>query len=76
MVRDSLKVLLISPNNPFNAYRVPAFPRWSSWVTKKMNFRAGGIVPPLNLAILAAHTPPDVEVQIVDESVEPIDFDT
>ncbi|MFQ5927706.1 MAG: B12-binding domain-containing radical SAM protein, partial [Terriglobia bacterium] len=76
MARDSLKVLLISPNNPLNAYRVPAFPWWASWVTKKMNFRAGGIVPPLNLAILAGLTPSDIEVQIIDESVEPIDFDT
>ena len=40
-----------------------------------MNFRARAIVAPLNLAILAAHTPPDIEVQIIDESVEPIDFD-
>ncbi|MFQ5664332.1 MAG: B12-binding domain-containing radical SAM protein [Terriglobia bacterium] len=76
MGRDSLKVLLISPNNPFNGYRVPAFPRWASWLTKNMNFGTGGIVPPLNLAVLAAYTPSDIEVQIIDESVEPIDFDT
>ncbi|MFQ5818243.1 MAG: B12-binding domain-containing radical SAM protein, partial [Terriglobia bacterium] len=76
MPRDSMKVLLINPNNPFNSYRVPAFPRWASWVTKKMNFRARGVVPPLNLAILAAHTPSDIEVQIMDECIEPLDFDT
>lgn len=76
MPSDSLKVLLISPNNPFNGYRVPAFPKWASRFTKNMNFEPGGIVPPLNLAILAALTPGDIEVQIVDESIEPIDFDT
>ena len=74
--RDSLKILLISPNNPFNCYRVPAFPKWASWLTEELHFGTGGVFPGLNLAILAAHTPPDIEVQIIDESVEPIDFDT
>jgi radical SAM superfamily enzyme YgiQ (UPF0313 family) len=74
--RDSTKVLLISPNNPFNCYRVPAFPRWASWVAKSTKFNSGGVFPGLNLAILAALTPSDVEVQIIDESVEPIDFET
>lgn len=76
MARDSLKVLLISPNNPFNCYRVPAFPKWASWLTKNMHFGTGGVFPGLNLAILAALTPSDIEVQIIDESVEPIDFET
>ncbi|MFQ5664333.1 MAG: B12-binding domain-containing radical SAM protein [Terriglobia bacterium] len=76
MLRDSLKVLLISPNNPFNCYRVPAFPKWASWFTRNMHFGTGGVFPGLNLAILAAHTPSDIEVQIIDESVEPIDFET
>jgi radical SAM superfamily enzyme YgiQ (UPF0313 family) len=41
-----------------------------------MHFGKGGVFPGLNLAILAALTPSDVEVQIIDESVEPIDFST
>lgn len=76
MPRDSLKVLLISPNNPFNCYRVPAFPRWASWLTRNMHFGTGGVFPGLNLAILAALTPSDIGVRIIDESVEPIDFET
>jgi len=73
--RDSLKVLLISPNNPFNCYRVPAFPKWASWFTHNMHFGQGGVFPGLNLAILASLTPSDIEVRIIDESVEPIDFE-
>lgn len=76
MRRDSLKVLLISPNNPFNCYRVPAFPQWASWFTRNLHFGTGGVFPGLNLAILAAHTPSDIEVRIIDESVESIDFET
>ena len=75
MPRDSLKVLLISPNNPFNCYRVPAFPKWASWFTHNMHFGQGGVFPGLNLAILASLTPSDIEVRIIDESVEPIDFE-
>lgn len=71
-----MKVLLISPNNPFNCYRVPAFPKWASWLTKNLHFGQGGLFPGLNLAIIAAFTPPDIEVEIVDESVEPINYDT
>jgi radical SAM superfamily enzyme YgiQ (UPF0313 family) len=39
--------------------------------------RTGGwaLFPPLSLAVLAALTPPDWEVRLVDEAVEPIDFE-
>ena len=40
-----------------------------------MHVGARAAFPGLNLAIIAAITPPDVEVRIIDESVEPIDFD-
>ena len=33
-----------------------------------------GLLAPLGLMYLAAHTPADVDVRIIDESVEPIDF--
>lgn len=33
------------------------------------------LFPPLNLAMVAALTPPGIEVRIVDESVEPVDFE-
>ncbi len=32
------------------------------------------VMPPLGLAILAALTPPEFDIEIVDENVEPIDF--
>ena len=34
------------------------------------------LLPPLGLATIAAFTPPGYEVQILDESIEEIDFDT
>jgi radical SAM superfamily enzyme YgiQ (UPF0313 family) len=33
-------------------------------------------IPPLNLAMIARYTPEHYEVQIIDEAVEPLDFDT
>ncbi len=54
----------------------PRFPPsfWSFGFVKAIGgFRA--IMPPLGLAILAALTPPDFDVEIVDENIEPIDFD-
>ena len=33
------------------------------------------VVPPLGLAMLAALTPPDVEVSLIDENVTVIDFE-
>jgi len=33
-------------------------------------------MPPLGLAILGALTPPSFDVELVDENIEPIDFDT
>ena len=38
-------------------------------------FRKGAILPPLNLALLAALTPPGHTVTIIDENVEPIDYE-
>jgi len=54
----------------------PRFPPsfWSFGYIKDVGgFSA--IMPPLGLAILAALVPPEFDVQIVDENVEPIDFD-
>ncbi len=53
------KILLISP-----AYR-----------TKLLENLRVLALPPLNLAILASHTPEKFEVKIVDEAIEDIDFD-
>ena len=53
------KILFISP-----AYR-----------TKLLENLRVLALPPLNLAILAAHTPEQFDITIVDEAVEDIDFD-
>ncbi|MGE5578024.1 MAG: B12-binding domain-containing radical SAM protein [Syntrophothermus sp.] len=37
--------------------------------------RRRSLFPPLNLGMLAALTPPDWEVEVVDESVQPVDLD-
>jgi radical SAM superfamily enzyme YgiQ (UPF0313 family) len=34
------------------------------------------LVPPLNLMLVAAYAPPDIDVEIVDERTQSIDFDT
>jgi radical SAM superfamily enzyme YgiQ (UPF0313 family) len=54
----------------------PKFPAsfWSFGFIRQIGgFTA--IMPPLGLAILGALTPPDIDVEIVDENVEAIDFD-
>src|SRR3989449_7319430 len=54
----------------------PCFPVsfWSFGYIKQIGgFRA--VMPPLGLAILAALTPPEFDVEIVDENIEAIDFD-
>src|SRR5215212_11931779 len=38
-------------------------------------FRKAAILPPLNLALLAALTPAGHTVTIIDENVEPIDYE-
>lgn len=71
-----MKLLLISPNNPYNIFRVPQMFKVAGFLSKWMHVNARAAFPGLNLAILAAITPDDVDVQIIDESVEAIDFDT
>lgn len=71
-----MKVLLISPNNPYNVFRVPEMFKIAGKLSPWMHVDARAAFPGLNLAIIAGITPPDVEVQIVDESVEPINFET
>src|ERR1051326_2472391 len=70
-----MKIVLITPNNPYNIFRVPQMFRVAGRLSPWMQVEARAAYPGLNLAIIAAITPPDIEVRIVDESVEPIDFD-
>jgi radical SAM superfamily enzyme YgiQ (UPF0313 family) len=70
-----MKLLLISPNNPYNIFRVPQMFKLAGRLSPWMQVGARAAFPGLNLAIIAAITPLDVEVRIIDESVEEIDFD-
>lgn len=63
-----MKLLLINPCFPENF--------WSfSWVFSKIAVNKSALLPPLGLATLAALTPRDWHITIVDENIEEIDFD-
>ena len=67
--REAVRIELINPNNPTNAANVPFLQKGLfSW-------RAKAYSPPLNLCMVAAYTPIEVEVSITDECVKPIDFE-
>lgn len=70
-----MKILLISPNNPYNMYRVPRLMKRAPVLPDHFNMEARSVFPPLNLAMLAAYCPPDAEVRIMDEAIEPLDFE-
>lgn len=70
-----MKILLVNPNNPYNLYRVPRLIKGAPFLSRYFNMEAQSLFPPLNLATLAAYCPPDAEVRIIDEGVEPIDFE-
>ncbi len=64
-----MRIELINPNNPSNAANVPFLQKGLlSWSAKAYS-------PPLNLCMVAAYTPGDVEVSITDECVKLIDFE-
>jgi radical SAM superfamily enzyme YgiQ (UPF0313 family) len=47
-----------------------------SWTEPGLNFNRGfSFFPPLNLGIIAALTPPDWDVCVLDENFEPVDYD-
>ena len=69
-----MKIRFVNPHNGSNMYAAPQFFRYASKISDSMNFRAkGALFPPLNLATLAALTPPEHEVVIDDGCLEPLD---
>jgi len=64
-----VRIELINPNNSTNAANVPFLQKGL------LSWKAKAYSPPLNLCMIAAYTPDDIEVQITDECVKPIDFD-
>ena len=64
-----MRIELINPSNPKNAANVPFLQKGLlSWNAKAYS-------PPLNLCMIAAYTPLDIEVSITDECVKPIDLE-
>ena len=64
-----MRVELINPNNATNAANIPFLQKGLlSWTAKAYS-------PPLNLSMIAAYTPPNIDVSITDECVSPIDFE-
>ena len=62
--RDKSRILLLlDPYPRNNPYRMTASERRSIWF------------PKLSLPVIAAYTPPDWDVKLVDEAVQTIDFD-
>jgi len=64
-----VRVELINPNNSTNAANIPFLQKGL------LSWKAKAYSPPLGLCMIAAYTPDDIEVQITDECVKPIDFD-
>ena len=64
-----MRVELINPNNSTNAANIPFLQKGL------LSWKAKAYSPPLGLCMIAAYTPDDIEVQITDECVKPIDFD-
>jgi radical SAM superfamily enzyme YgiQ (UPF0313 family) len=61
------KILIVLPKNQeFNFINI-------SDILKLITRRSGG-APVISLATLAALTPPDFQVKIIDEDVDPVDF--
>ncbi|MEE9568895.1 MAG: radical SAM protein [Candidatus Binatia bacterium] len=68
-----MKIQFVNPHNDSNMYAAPKFFRYASKISDSLNFRAkGALFPPLNLATLAALTPPEHEVAIDDGCLGPV----
>ena len=68
-----MKILFVNPHNDSNMYAAPKFFRYASRISHSLNFKAtGALFPPLNLATLAALTPPEHEVAIDDGCLGPV----
>ena len=69
-----MHVQFVNPHNDSNMYAAPKFFRYASAVSSSLNFRANGaLFPPLNLATLAALTPPEHGVGIDDGCLGPVE---
>jgi radical SAM superfamily enzyme YgiQ (UPF0313 family) len=68
-----MQIQFVNPHNDSNMYAAPKFFRFASKISDSLNFNArGALFPPLNLATLAALTPPEHEVAIDDGCLGPV----
>lgn len=77
-----MRVLLVQPGPADGASRYRESPvvgrarhAFNRHSRSRVRFGGGNRLPPFALMVLAALTPPDIEVSIVDEWVDDIDFD-
>ncbi|MBI4164569.1 MAG: B12-binding domain-containing radical SAM protein [Acidobacteria bacterium] len=69
-----MRIQFVNPHNTSNMYAAPKFFRFASTISTSLNFKAkGALFPPLNLATLAALTPPEHEVAIDDGCLGPVE---
>jgi len=78
-IRPSRKFLPATVNRPVKLLLIwPAFPEgfWTfNWVFENVIRGRRAVNPPLGLATIAALSPREWEISIVDENVEPVDFE-
>jgi radical SAM superfamily enzyme YgiQ (UPF0313 family) len=68
-----MKIQFVNPHNDSNMYAAPKFFRYASKISDNLDFNAtGALFPPLNLATLAALTPPEHKVVIDDGCLGPV----
>jgi radical SAM superfamily enzyme YgiQ (UPF0313 family) len=70
-----MKVILIYPHIKEMVDLYSGFSLFSDVMRRAFGWGRTNFVPPLSLLMLGAVTPPDIEVKIVDERIEAIDYD-
>ena len=70
-----MKVSLIFPNISDNVDFLTSSSPVSRFICRIIGWGETSYTPPLSLLMLAAVTPPDIEVKIIDERIERIDYD-
>jgi radical SAM superfamily enzyme YgiQ (UPF0313 family) len=72
-----MKVLLVLPETrgSFDVYRPPAITRMLRFLYSGFDAGSSVYLPPLGLLTIAACTPPDIDIQVVDEKLDgKVDF--